>query len=333
MHMAIEPGGIPKDERQPGVTLLVTTCEPIEQEFHEMWAIIWEREFLGTVMFLGFFCAPIIALTRIETGGSWMLVALLFIAWGPVNLFLGAAAFHGIGRLLPLFGFLVAVDPKFPRFYSLPVAFGMGFLVSTVSSYVLPRIDASVEFTWANVAVATIFLTILGEVYMIYAVKVGVPLVMARKAAASGQKATLVDGPAHTGTPFVGLVNGTGNGASAPEVKPDASILVVRGHLIDPGDVIMVKAEGNYVNIVETDRSTLVPGPLFEVLEELNGIQGFQVHRSIWIARHACEEVRLQGKKMSLVLTNGENVSVARARKSEVHKALSDAGIPSQSIT
>jgi DNA-binding LytR/AlgR family response regulator len=77
-------------------------------------------------------------------------------------------------------------------------------------------------------------------------------------------------------------------------------------------DLLAVEAEDHYLRIHTSLGSELIHMRMTEAVEELRGIDGFQVHRSWWIARNAvCEKMR-DGSRMFLALTGGLHVPVSR---------------------
>jgi len=88
----------------------------------------------------------------------------------------------------------------------------------------------------------------------------------------------------------------------------------------------MLEAQGNYVNVVTTNRNLLVRGPLPNVLEDLRGLAGIQVHRSRWVAVHACKMLEKRGPNLFVNLTNGDTIKIVKARHKEVRDFFS--GVP-----
>ena len=78
-------------------------------------------------------------------------------------------------------------------------------------------------------------------------------------------------------------------------------------------DLIALEMEDHYVRAHTTLGSELILLRLRDALAELDGIEGQQVHRSWWVARHAVEDVRRDGRNLRLVLPGGLEAPVARA--------------------
>ena len=94
---------------------------------------------------------------------------------------------------------------------------------------------------------------------------------------------------------------------------------------IDPplqGDIIWVEAQEHYARITTDSEVRMVLARFSDIVRELSGMDGMQVHRSHWIARSAVVEELKQGQKYHLRITTGEIVPVSRSYKSRVEKQL-----------
>ena len=78
-------------------------------------------------------------------------------------------------------------------------------------------------------------------------------------------------------------------------------------------DLIALEMEDHYVRAHTALGSELILLRLRDAMAELDGIEGQQVHRSWWVARHAVEDVRRDGRNLRLVLPGGLEAPVARA--------------------
>lgn len=81
-------------------------------------------------------------------------------------------------------------------------------------------------------------------------------------------------------------------------------------------DLIALEMEDHYVRAHTVLGSELILMRLRDAVAELDGIEGQQVHRSWWVARHAVEDVRRDGRNLRLILPGGLEVPVARANVS-----------------
>ena len=78
-------------------------------------------------------------------------------------------------------------------------------------------------------------------------------------------------------------------------------------------DLIALEMEDHYVRAHTVLGSELILMRLRDAMAELGGIEGQQVHRSWWVARHAVEDVRRDGRNLRLILPGGLEAPVARA--------------------
>lgn len=104
---------------------------------------------------------------------------------------------------------------------------------------------------------------------------------------------------------------------TAPARFPDRLPMKLKGAAIRA-----VQAEDHYLRI-HTDRgSDLILMRLSDALEELEGLEGSQTHRSWWVARDAVRDVTRGDGRATLTLEGGVSVPVSR----RYAKALRDAG-------
>jgi len=86
-------------------------------------------------------------------------------------------------------------------------------------------------------------------------------------------------------------------------------------------ELLALEMEDHYVRAHMAAGSDLILMRLRDAVEELDGIDGAQVHRSWWVARAAVARVRRDGRNVRLVLTNGLEAPVSR-EKAPMLKAL-----------
>jgi DNA-binding LytR/AlgR family response regulator len=79
--------------------------------------------------------------------------------------------------------------------------------------------------------------------------------------------------------------------------------------------------EDHYVRLHTQQGSVLVLMSLGQALEELGGLDGLQVHRSWWVARHAVESVVEEGRNLRLMLKGGIEAPVSRANVARLRAA------------
>ena len=84
------------------------------------------------------------------------------------------------------------------------------------------------------------------------------------------------------------------------------------------GPLLAIKAEDHYVRIFGPDRSLLMLMRLADAVELANGMDGMRVHRSWWVVRAAVSKIEQQGRRTTLILSNGERVPVSREAKTRL---------------
>jgi DNA-binding LytR/AlgR family response regulator len=85
-------------------------------------------------------------------------------------------------------------------------------------------------------------------------------------------------------------------------------------------DLLAVEAVNHYLRVHTRDGATLIHMRMSDAIEELQGADGLQVHRSWWVARPAVAGQRRSGARLSLVLANGIVVPVSRTFLMAVRK-------------
>lgn len=85
-------------------------------------------------------------------------------------------------------------------------------------------------------------------------------------------------------------------------------------------DLLAVEAVDHYLRIHTRVGETLIHMRMSDAIEELQGADGLQVHRSWWVARPAVAGQQRSGAKLSLVLANGIVVPVSRTFLMAVRK-------------
>lgn len=95
---------------------------------------------------------------------------------------------------------------------------------------------------------------------------------------------------------------------------------------IDPplnGQIIWAEAQEHYVRIATSNEVRMVLCRFSDIVRELPGDRGMQVHRSHWVARSAIAQAVKDGQNMKLVLLSGDSVPVSRSFRSAVETRLS----------
>lgn len=79
-------------------------------------------------------------------------------------------------------------------------------------------------------------------------------------------------------------------------------------------DLLCLQMEDHYVRLHTEAGSVLVLSPLARAIAQVGDLEGLQVHRSWWVARHAVRGVVHDGRNLRLVLSSGLEAPVARAK-------------------
>ena len=85
-------------------------------------------------------------------------------------------------------------------------------------------------------------------------------------------------------------------------------------------DLIALEMEDHYVRAHTAMGSDLVLIRMRDAVAELDGMDGAQVHRSWWVARHAVRTVRREGRNLRLELANGIEAPVSRSNAPELKR-------------
>lgn len=116
------------------------------------------------------------------------------------------------------------------------------------------------------------------------------------------------------GAPFVVLDVAGARRAGAPAAMREPVGLFTRLPPAIGREVLALQMEDHYVRVHTALGSALVLMPLRDAMREVAGVPGVQTHRSWWVARAAVAEAAREGRKVTLRLTNGVVVPVARAQ-------------------
>jgi LytTr DNA-binding domain len=87
------------------------------------------------------------------------------------------------------------------------------------------------------------------------------------------------------------------------------------------GPVLAINSEDHYVRVFGTAHEALVLLRMRDAIAELSLVEGLQVHRSWWVAREGLASVRRDGRSVTLVLSNGREVPVAREKLAMLRRA------------
>ncbi|GAB5487468.1 MAG: LytTR family DNA-binding domain-containing protein [Parasphingorhabdus sp.] len=80
-----------------------------------------------------------------------------------------------------------------------------------------------------------------------------------------------------------------------------------------PRDILALSVEDHYVRVYTADRSEMILMRLADAINEVAGLDGAQVHRSYWVAKHAIASTKRDGRNLRLILSNGLEIPVSRS--------------------
>lgn len=78
-------------------------------------------------------------------------------------------------------------------------------------------------------------------------------------------------------------------------------------------EVLYLQAELHYLKVVTTGGAGLILYNLKDAIKELASAQGFQCHRSFWVATESVSEFKKEGRQGELLLRNGDRIPVSRS--------------------
>lgn len=100
---------------------------------------------------------------------------------------------------------------------------------------------------------------------------------------------------------------------SAPKtVPPQTPRLFARSRKLN-GKLYCLEMQDHYVSVHCSSGTDLLLLRLRDAIDEVEGVDGLQVHRSWWVARSAVSQVRREGSRLTLRLENGVEVPVSRS--------------------
>lgn len=117
---------------------------------------------------------------------------------------------------------------------------------------------------------------------------------------------------------------------SPPEtspVKAPRRLVAIGLQMFDADEIILLEAQGNYLRILTSEGEFNERCQMSSACENLDDSLGVQVHRSFWVSFSAIDALVRADGTLSLRLTNGEEVKIARPRQREVRSTLEAKGI------
>lgn len=308
-------------EENDELVVLVTTCAPSRISVRQGYSNLQQPEVWAILLLIG------IATSPFGLGSDWVTQVILFAT--PFVFYLtGVTILWVLLRLSKLQPMRRLIKSQPVRIYSiLMVAVAVPFTISFMNlAYFLPFSDAGMlaPYSWATFVREAL----TGEIFMMYVVRIAFPSISRRKGrveSLASPEGELVAQGAMNEAAAASLNDGSLAAAVAGAKQKEAvneTFRVVSGQLVELDQLIRLEANGNFVSIVDENGERLVPGPLFKVLETLDGIAGVQVHRSSWIALNACEAVEREGRQAFLLMRDGQRAKIARPRQRQVLETL-----------
>jgi hypothetical protein len=99
---------------------------------------------------------------------------------------------------------------------------------------------------------------------------------------------------------------------AAPSAPPPPKFLERIPLKLRGGELWAVEAEDHYLRLHTSKGQDLILMRLADAVDELDGIDGAQVHRSWWVARDAIADARRGDGRATLTLKDGSEVPVSR---------------------
>ncbi len=88
------------------------------------------------------------------------------------------------------------------------------------------------------------------------------------------------------------------------------------------GQLICLQMDDHYLNVMTDKGEHLLLMRFKDALSKLEHYDGFQTHRSWWVAKEAVVETKKEGRKLILIMQNGTEVPVSQTYLANVKAAL-----------
>lgn len=88
------------------------------------------------------------------------------------------------------------------------------------------------------------------------------------------------------------------------------------------GDLLWIKAQEHYVQIVTSSERKTVLYRFSDLIRDLDTYPGMQIHRSHWVAYAAIAEMEKSGQSMKVILTTGDSLPVSRTYRSQLEEKI-----------
>ncbi len=112
------------------------------------------------------------------------------------------------------------------------------------------------------------------------------------------------------------------NRAYADKNNQDGSAFMARiPAKLAGGNLYAISSEDHYLRIQTARGSDLILMRLADALQELEGFDGMQVHRSWWVARQGVDKITRDNGRITLSLRDGTSVPVSRTYAPKIRQA------------
>ncbi|MGJ8618507.1 MAG: LytTR family DNA-binding domain-containing protein [Sulfitobacter sp.] len=111
--------------------------------------------------------------------------------------------------------------------------------------------------------------------------------------------------------------------AEEKQQAPEISDLVKRVSKSFGSDIIFARSNDHYTEIATSQTHHMELIRFRDAMTDFECLNGMQVHRSYWVAFPHISELKRNGQKMTLLLSNGEEVPVSKSYQKRVADKLS----------
>lgn len=108
------------------------------------------------------------------------------------------------------------------------------------------------------------------------------------------------------------LISGLLSLLSNPKTTDKQAKLLSRLEPTKRGDLISLSVDGHYVELVTSTGSSKLLMRLGDAIDETNGVDGLQIHRSHWVSMAQIDQVFRQDKRFMLRLSDGRELPISR---------------------
>jgi hypothetical protein len=221
-----------------------------------------------------------------------------------VGLCICGIVLHAVEKLFARRGIALHMSPVF--LLSAATGLSVGELMSRA-------LNASQQMTLYESALVTIFYFICTELFGTFAAYFIFPPILSEL---RGEKITsITDISVRRAAPPMN---------EPPQNRPQDNQLEIGGRRFDPGAILHVRADGNYVHVTTDDGTQLLPGPFGSVVAAMPKDLGRRIHRSHWVAERAITGYRRDRRDILVTLRDRSEVKVAIPRQQETLSWLQD---------